>query len=168
MDVSGKSDPYCKIKLESQEYKTKTIKKSLNPKWDELYSTKSKLIAKLKVTIKEARYLSAMDVSGKSDPYCKIKLESQEYKTKTIKKSLNPKWDQDYEFFVTERRAELEIHVFDWDRFSKDEFMGRMSLKIGNMKDGETAEHWYKLEALHPGEKVSGEILLNWTFQLGK
>lgn len=58
------------------------------------------MIGKIVVTVKEAKSLPAMDVGGKSDPYIKLKLENQEFKTKIKKKTLNPKWEQKFELYV--------------------------------------------------------------------
>jgi Ca2+-dependent lipid-binding protein len=38
MDLNGLSDPYCIVKLGAQNVKSKVVKKSVNPKWDEEFS----------------------------------------------------------------------------------------------------------------------------------
>jgi len=51
----------------------------------------------LRVRVIEAKQLMKMDVSfmgtGKSDPYAIISVGSQEFRTRTINNSINPKWD---------------------------------------------------------------------------
>lgn len=51
----------------------------------------------LRVRVIEAKQLMKMDVSilgtGKSDPYAIISVGSQEFRTRTITNSVNPKWD---------------------------------------------------------------------------
>lgn len=49
----------------------------------------------------EARNLPVMDIGGKSDPYCRLKVGEQEYKTRKKKRDLNPHWDQQFELFET-------------------------------------------------------------------
>jgi len=105
-------------------------------------------------------------IGAKSDPYIRLKLENQEYKTKTAKRTIAPKYDQDFEFFVTEKNSELELAVWHWDRFRKDEFMGRATLKIYTLKEG-TAQLWLPLEKIKDSDKVSGDILVHYTFSLG-
>ncbi|KAH0789489.1 C2 domain containing protein [Histomonas meleagridis] len=54
----------------------------------------------LNIRIIEATDIPAMDTNGKSDPYCKIKFlnrpKQKPLKTRTIKKTLNPVWYQDF------------------------------------------------------------------------
>jgi Ca2+-dependent lipid-binding protein len=38
MDLSGLSDPYCVFTLNEQVVKSKVLKKTLNPKWNEEFS----------------------------------------------------------------------------------------------------------------------------------
>ena len=47
----------------------------------------------LTVTIKAAKGLLAADRGGKSDPYCKLKLNDEIHETETIKKTVNPVWN---------------------------------------------------------------------------
>ena len=51
----------------------------------------------LRVRIIEAKQLMRMDVGvlgmGKSDPYAIVTVGSQEFRTKTISNTINPKWD---------------------------------------------------------------------------
>ena len=35
--VKGKSDPYATLRVGNRHFKSKTIKESLNPKWNEVY-----------------------------------------------------------------------------------------------------------------------------------
>jgi len=86
----------------------------------------------LRIRVIEAKQLMKMDVgilgSGKSDPYAIISVGSQEFRTKTIYNSVNPKWDYYCEFLVTEREGQ-HVHIvvsdLDGDLFSEDNMLGR-------------------------------------------
>ena len=82
----------------------------------------------LRVTVKGASGLKAADRSGFSDPYCKVMLgESKEIeataqKTKTIKKTLDPTWDETFRFPGTLKalaNEQLLLKVYDWDQIGK-------------------------------------------------
>ncbi len=51
-------------------------------------------VGTLTVTIKAAKGLLAADRGGKSDPYAKLKLNDEVFVTETIKKTVNPVWNQ--------------------------------------------------------------------------
>ena len=80
----------------------------------------------LRVEVLDAADLPAADRNGYSDPYCKFMLNGNEvYKTKTIKKTLHPAWN---EFFETPMRsrtaADFRVDVYDWDFADKADHLG--------------------------------------------
>lgn len=51
--------------------------------------------------------LKSADLNGKSDPYVRLTLAGQQAKSKTIMKTLDPQWDELFEFVGV--RGELVI-----------------------------------------------------------
>jgi hypothetical protein len=136
---------------------------------DDLSQTKSKLIGVLHVHVIQAKSLPPMDLLGKSDPYCRLKLADQEYKTHTIKRDLNPHWDQQFEFFVTDNRQVLELAVWDWDRFLSDDFIGKITIRVSELQDGVVVDKWFKLQPLKGSDSPNlGEVHLSILFKIGK
>ncbi|XWS18076.1 hypothetical protein CRYUN_Cryun32bG0010800 [Craigia yunnanensis] len=124
---------------------------------------------KLIVGVIEARNILAMDLNGFSDPYVKLQLGKQRYRTKVVKKTLNPSWGEEFSFKVEDLNEELLISVLDEDKYFNDDFLGHLKLPVSLVFD---AHHkslgtaWY---TLHPRNKKSkskdcGEILLNIYF----
>ena len=60
----------------------------------------------LHVKLLRAAHLSAKDVNGRSDPFVKLSLGGQLHKSSTKRETLNPVWDEHYDFVVGV--AELE------------------------------------------------------------
>lgn len=54
--------------------------------------------AKMRLTVRVigARNLRAMDFNGFSDPYVKLQVGKQRFKTKVVKMNLNPEWDRSW------------------------------------------------------------------------
>jgi len=90
---------------------------------------------RLQVTMKSAKNLRAADWSfrgkGSSDPYCVCEIEGKEElcaKTKHIKKTLDPAWNESHELPVYERGDSLVFKVYDYDRGSSSDLLGRVVL----------------------------------------
>nr|XP_055072353.1 extended synaptotagmin-3 isoform X2 [Misgurnus anguillicaudatus] len=112
----------------------------------------------VRVHVLEARNLVAKDthmmglVKGKSDPYTILRVGNKQFKTKTIKETLNPRWNQVYEFVIHEAPGqELEIELYDEDT-DADDFLGRYSLDTGEVKKEREIDEWLTLEDIESGE----------------
>lgn len=76
--------------------------------------------------------LAKKDIFGASDPYVRIDLVSNNgdevidsVLTKTKKRTLNPKWDEEFLFRVKPADHKLVMEVFDENRLTRDDFLGR-------------------------------------------
>ena len=78
------------------------------------------------VVLVQAQSLMAMDAGMSSDPYCKLSLGKEKFKSKSKSETINPKWRESFDFnWYEEFDSELEVSVWDKDVGSKDDFMGR-------------------------------------------
>ncbi|XP_056610122.1 extended synaptotagmin-3 [Triplophysa dalaica] len=112
----------------------------------------------VRVHVLEAKNLVAKDthmmglVKGKSDPYTVLRVGNKQFKTKTIKETLNPCWNEVYEFVIHEAPGqELEVEVYDEDT-DADDFLGRYSLDCGEVKREKELDEWLTLEDVESGD----------------
>ena len=67
--------------------------------------------------------------SRTSDPYVKFKLGSKQlYKSRTLHKNLNPRWDEKFSLPVEDISKPLQVRVYDYDRGFTDDPMGELKL----------------------------------------
>ncbi|XP_050422686.1 extended synaptotagmin-3 isoform X2 [Adelges cooleyi] len=105
----------------------------------------------LRVHIVQAKNLVAKDMSligkGKSDPYVVITLGAQQYRTRTVKNELNPKWDYWCEFVSFSPRGQLlKLKLFDEDEVMKHSNLGKASLQVCSAAIHGEVDKWINLE----------------------
>ncbi|KAG2466532.1 MCTP1 protein, partial [Polypterus senegalus] len=102
------------------------------------------------ISLIEGRNLKPMDNNGFSDPYVKFRLGHQKYRSKTMPKTLNPQWREQFDFHLyDEEGGVIDITVWDKDAGKRDDFMGRCQIDLSSL----IKEHTHKLESdLEGGE----------------
>lgn len=121
---------------------------------------------KLVVKVIEARNLPAMDLNGLSDPYVRIHMGKQRFRTKVIKKCLNPYWGDEFSFRVDDLSDELLISVLDEDKYFNDDFVGLVKFpvsKVFDAPDKSLGTCWYSLQPKSKKSKPKdcGDICLH-------
>ncbi|KAK7881758.1 hypothetical protein WMY93_030167 [Mugilogobius chulae] len=109
----------------------------------------------LRIHFLEAQDLEIKDtffgglIKGKSDPYGILQVGNQLFHSKTIKETLDPKWNEVYEALVYEHSGQhLEIELFDEDP-DKDDFLGSLMIDMTELyKEQKVDELHLKLEWL--------------------
>lgn len=87
--------------------------------------------------IVQGKDLPAKDLSGTSDPYVRVTLlpdKKHRLETKIKRRTLNPRWNETFYFegFPIQKlnTRVLHLHVFDYDRFSRDDSIGEVFLPL--------------------------------------
>ncbi|XP_030512872.1 protein C2-DOMAIN ABA-RELATED 11 isoform X2 [Rhodamnia argentea] len=86
-------------------------------------------LGQLKVTVVRGKRLVIRDFKS-SDPYVVVKLGSQVAKTKVINSCLNPVWNEELCFSLSEPVGVLNLEVFDKDYFKTDDRMGHAHFSL--------------------------------------
>lgn len=134
MDPNGLADPYVKIKLinkaagsqsnsathkstDKNKYKSKTVKSTLNPAWNETFKVY------VKVLVGRNPFPSPFPMAWSKGYYTAV---------------FRP---------ITEDNLcqRLSVEVWDWDRTSRNDFMGSLSFGVSEIMKGTNIDSWYKL-----------------------
>ena len=107
----------------------------------------------LNVALVQGRQLPAMDrklFGGgmTSDPLAKFTCGSQRGKTKAVKGTCDPWWNEVFRLPIDADTAPptLELIVEDWDLLSGNDFMGRVEIALAPLLDKERIVNWYPLQ----------------------
>ncbi|KAM5586489.1 C2 domain-containing protein [Rosa sericea] len=134
------------------------MEKFTSPEQENWFSVdEKKPVAHLKVEVIEASDMKACDLNGFSDPYVKGQFGVYQFKTKIQKKTLTPKWFEEFKIPIItwESPNVLAIEVHDRDIFV-DDTLGNCSINIGDLRDGVRHDMWLPLQNI----KTAGRLHL--------
>ncbi|KAM3624841.1 uncharacterized protein V6R79_002559 [Siganus canaliculatus] len=130
----------------------------------------------LRVKVVAGIGLAKKDILGASDPYTKLSLydpvngEILNLQTKTIKKTLDPKWNEEFLFWVQPRKHRLLFEVFDENRLTRDDFLGQVDVPLNQIPTENPNNErpcTFKDFLLHPRShksRVKGHLRLKMTY----
>ncbi|XP_058825879.1 E3 ubiquitin-protein ligase Nedd-4-like isoform X2 [Topomyia yanbarensis] len=126
--------------------------------------------SRLRIKVIAGQQLAKKDIFGASDPYVRIDLNTiagdeniDSVLTKTKKKTLNPRWDEEFIFRVKPNEHKLVFQVFDENRLTRDDFLGMVELPLSQLPK-ETADgapipnKSYPLRPRSARSKVRGQL----------
>ncbi|XP_056595519.1 synaptotagmin-7 isoform X2 [Triplophysa dalaica] len=122
----------------------------------------------LTVKILKGQDLPAKDFSGTSDPFVKIYLlpdRKTKLETKVKRKNLNPHWNETFLFegfpYEKVRERTLYLQVLDYDRFSRNDPIGEVSIPLNKVELGQLKTFWKDLKPCSDGSGRRGDLLVS-------
>uniref|UniRef100_A0A7C9EPD9 C2 domain-containing protein n=1 Tax=Opuntia streptacantha TaxID=393608 RepID=A0A7C9EPD9_OPUST len=111
----------------------------------------SKTGRKIYVTVVEAKDLAGKDRSGKSEPYVKLQYGKVTQRTRAVPQSLDPVWNQVFEFDEIAGGEYLKLKCFYEDTFG-DEAIGSATVNLEGLTEGSVRDVPVPLEKASSGE----------------
>ncbi|XP_023223176.1 E3 ubiquitin-protein ligase Nedd-4-like isoform X3 [Centruroides sculpturatus] len=129
----------------------------------------------LRLKIVAGHNLAKKDIFGASDPYVRIdlvKISNDEVidsvHTKTKKKTLNPRWEEEFVFRVRPQHHKMVMEVFDENRLTRDDFLGLVELPLHHIpteRPGHYIPHkYYILRPRSARSRVKGHLQIYHAF----
>ncbi|KAJ8603083.1 hypothetical protein CTAYLR_006686 [Chrysophaeum taylorii] len=120
----------------------------------------------LRVRIIRAQDLRASDLST-SDPYVRIKCNGRTFRSRTKLRTLNPVYDEVFEVDVSDPKERLVLELWDWDKFSADDYLGSAQIQLGAMDLTAPRRFWiylgyYPSRGQQTHDRGALEIELQW------
>ena len=115
------------------------------------------------VRVIQARDLVPRDLSGTANPYCQLCMlpfRKNVVQTKHCKKTLNPEFEEEFLFEVLPQQLQivvLEIRVFDYDQFSRDECIGQVHIGLDALDFSDKVVIWRGLTPYEKDKEVGIE-----------
>lgn len=129
------------------------VEKLVSPQPEQWFTIDEKQpVGYVLVEVIEAADMKPSDLNGLADPYVKGQLGPYKFRTKTQKKTLAPKWHEEFKVPICtwESPNILAIEVRDKDRFVDDK-MGECSMDVNDFRDGQRHEIWLSLQNVKVG-----------------
>ncbi|XP_020575196.1 C2 domain-containing protein At1g53590-like [Phalaenopsis equestris] len=110
-------------------------------------------IAYVKLEIIEATDMKPSDLNGLSDPYVKGHLYNYRFRTKVHKKTLSPKWFEEFKIPISSWEVPniLYLEVCDKDHIF-DDLLGDCSVNISDLRGGQRHDKWLALKNVKKGK----------------
>ncbi|KAG5471293.1 hypothetical protein LSCM1_01367 [Leishmania martiniquensis] len=103
-------------------------------------------MGRIELTVCAARNLYSHRLSGLPDTFVRVSMGEKKYKTRVVKRSLNPEWDETFRFQVAdELSAQVRLEVWCKRTYS-DDLLGYYTLSLGGLTKGVVKDKWYLLE----------------------
>ncbi|KAJ4458186.1 putative ADP-ribosylation factor GTPase-activating protein AGD12 [Paratrimastix pyriformis] len=106
----------------------------------------------LTIQLIEGVDLTPSDPNGLSDPYVIFTLGTEHNRSRTVQKSLSPRWDETINMRVPSRDLPLKMRCMDYDRTSRDDFLGEAALDLRTLQDGVPQNLWVALGRVDRGQ----------------
>ncbi|EKX48046.1 hypothetical protein GUITHDRAFT_61011, partial [Guillardia theta CCMP2712] len=94
----------------------------------------------------EGKDLPAADRGGTSDPYLEVKIGDKTVTTQIQMKTLNPVWDQKFYWENVRLTDVIQVSVWDYDRFSKNDMIGTCEISLSSFELNIVKDRWYSVD----------------------
>ena len=75
----------------------------------------------MRIKVIEAKLTRDTELFSKMDPFCEIKYSGKKYRTKVKEEAgKKPKWNEEFQFKITDISSQFTITVFDEDMTTND------------------------------------------------
>ncbi|XP_021836703.1 synaptotagmin-5 isoform X2 [Spinacia oleracea] len=104
----------------------------------------------IELVLIEGKDLVAADLRGTSDPYVKVQYGNETRRTKVVYKTVNPTWNQTFEF--PDDGSPLELQVRDHNAILSSSSIGNCTVEYQRLPPNELSDKWIPLQGVKKGE----------------
>jgi len=119
----------------------------------------------VKLTVHKGRNLKNTEMVGKQDPYVKLAIASEKFKTKVhTDGGLNPVWEQTFTFNIDEAAEKFQMEVWDSEA-TMDDFIGLQVIPLTKLLSAQGVPTWFEIRGRGKNKDIiHGEIMLTAVF----